>query len=72
MVRGGMRIGEVLKLRVGDIQDRKLLLRNPKSGLGVELCVYPTIKHRYMRNEKNLPLYMSIIISMSDDRESKI
>jgi integrase len=27
-----MRIGEVLKLRLNDIQDRKLILREPKSG----------------------------------------
>ena len=30
MARGGMRIGEVLKLRLGDLQDRKLVLREPK------------------------------------------
>ena len=32
MARGGMRIGEVLKLTPSDIQDRKLTLREPKSG----------------------------------------
>jgi integrase len=32
MARGGMRIGEVLKLTPGDIDDRKLLIQNPKSG----------------------------------------
>jgi len=32
MARGGMRIGEVLKLRFCDIQDRKLIIRGPKSG----------------------------------------
>jgi len=32
MARGGMRIGEVLKLTSRDIQDRKLTLRDPKSG----------------------------------------
>ena len=32
MARGGMRIVEVLKLRLGDLQDRKLVLREPKSG----------------------------------------
>jgi integrase/recombinase XerD len=31
MARGGMRIGEVLKLRLGDLQDRKLILRDPKA-----------------------------------------
>ncbi len=32
MARGGMRIGEVLKLTFNDIQDRKLVIREPKSG----------------------------------------
>jgi len=32
MARGGMGIGEVLKLTLNDIEDRKLLLREPKSG----------------------------------------
>jgi hypothetical protein len=27
MARGGMRIGEVLKLRLKDLQDRKLILQ---------------------------------------------
>jgi integrase/recombinase XerD len=32
MARGGMRIGEVLKIRPIDIQDRKITLPDPKSG----------------------------------------
>jgi len=32
MARVGMRNGEVLKLRMGDIQDRKLIVNDPKSG----------------------------------------
>ena len=32
MARGGMRIGEVLKLRPKDIQDSKLVINDPKSG----------------------------------------
>lgn len=32
MARGGMRIGEVLKLTLSDIQDQKLIIREPKSG----------------------------------------
>jgi integrase/recombinase XerD len=34
MARGGMRISEVLKLTPADIEDRKLILRDPKSGRG--------------------------------------
>lgn len=32
MARGGMRISEVLKLTPADINDRRLTLREPKSG----------------------------------------
>ena len=32
MARGGMRIGEVLKLRLIDIQDRKLIIEDPIFG----------------------------------------
>ncbi|XPS86560.1 integrase family protein, phage-related [Desulfosarcina variabilis str. Montpellier] len=32
MARGGMRVGEVLKLRRKDLQDQKLILQSPKSG----------------------------------------
>jgi P-type Mg2+ transporter len=32
MARGGMRVGEVLKIMPRDIEDRKIILHNPKSG----------------------------------------
>jgi integrase len=32
VARGGMRVGEVLKLKMADIHDRKLILHEPKSG----------------------------------------
>ena len=41
MARGGMRIGEVLKLRLRDLQDRKLILREPKSGREYEFVFIP-------------------------------
>jgi integrase/recombinase XerD len=41
MARGGMRIGEVLKLTMRDIQDRKLILRQPKSGKEHEIVFIP-------------------------------
>jgi len=41
MARGGMRISEVLKLRLNDIQDRKLILREPKSGKEHEIVFIP-------------------------------
>lgn len=41
MARGGMRIGEVLKLKPQDVQDRKLHLPNPKSGRTSEVVFIP-------------------------------
>ena len=41
MARGGMRIGEVLKLTPDDIVDRKLLLKDPKSGKEQEVIFIP-------------------------------
>ena len=41
MARGGMRIGEVLKLRLGDLQDRKLVLSEPKCGKEYEVVFIP-------------------------------
>jgi integrase len=32
MARGGMRVGEVLKIRAGDVIDQKIILQDPKSG----------------------------------------
>jgi integrase len=41
MARGGMRIGEVLKLTLNDVEDQKLLLREPKSGKEHEVVFIP-------------------------------
>jgi len=41
MARGGMRIGEVLKLRAMDADDCKLILLNPKSGRLNEIVFIP-------------------------------
>jgi integrase len=41
MARGGMRIGEVLKLTMKDINDQKLTLRDPKSGREYEYVFIP-------------------------------
>jgi integrase/recombinase XerD len=40
MARGGTRIGEVLKLTSRDISDRKLILRDPKSGRENEIFLF--------------------------------
>ncbi|MFH1983340.1 MAG: site-specific integrase [Pseudomonadota bacterium] len=41
MARGGMRIGEVLKLKVEDADDQKLRLIRPKSGKSSEVVFIP-------------------------------
>jgi integrase/recombinase XerD len=41
MARGGIRIGEVLKLILSDIHDQKLILRDPKSGREYEYVFIP-------------------------------
>ena len=41
MARGGMRIGEVLKLTPADLEDRKIVLKDPKSGKETELVFIP-------------------------------
>jgi len=41
MARGGMRVGEVLKLTPRDVNDRKLILRDPKSGKEKEIVFIP-------------------------------
>jgi len=41
MARSGMRIGEVLKLTPTDIQDRKAIIREPKSGREAETAFLP-------------------------------
>lgn len=41
MGRGGMRVGEVLKLTPEDVNDQKLLLQTPKSGKEAEIVFIP-------------------------------
>ena len=41
MARGGMRISEVLGLQPADVENRKLLLRTPKSGRELEFVFIP-------------------------------
>ena len=41
MARGGMRVGEVLNLTPGDIQERSLTIQNPKSGRAEETVYVP-------------------------------
>jgi integrase len=41
MARGGMRVGNILKIRPMDIQDRKITLAGPKSGKKSEVVFIP-------------------------------
>jgi integrase len=66
MARGGMRIGEVLKLTANDVHDRKLILREPKSGKEQEFIFIPQKVTDRLKNyirdrgiqpsERNFPL----------------
>jgi integrase len=55
MARGGMRVGEVLKLVPNDIEDRKVIIRDPKSGREIEVVFIPQKLadrlHEYIRNK---------------------
>jgi integrase/recombinase XerD len=59
MARSGMRVGEVLKLRPMDIEDRKTIIRNPKSGRETEVVFLPQkVADRlksYIRENKIMP-----------------
>ena len=41
MARGGMRVGEVLKLTAMHVDDQKLTIKNPKSGKNAEVVFIP-------------------------------
>jgi len=58
MARGGMRVGEVLKLRFCDIKDRKLIIKDPKSGKEKEIVfilqkVADRLREYARQNSKN-------------------
>jgi integrase len=59
MARGGMRIGEVLKLRMTDVDDCKLFLISPKSGRQNEVVYIPKKAaarlREYIRSKKMAP-----------------
>ncbi len=63
MARGGMRIGEVLEIKPADVEDRKIILHNPKSGRDAEIVFIPQkIANRlkeYIR-DKNISSYEQI------------
>ena len=53
MARSGMRVGEVLKLRSMDIEDRKAIIRDPKSGREAEVVFLPQKVADRLRNYIN-------------------
>jgi integrase len=57
--RCGLRVGEVLNLRVSDVSGRKLLIQEPKSGKDVEVAFMPehivTRLGDYISSKKLLP-----------------
>ncbi len=73
MARGGMRVGEVLKLTPNDILDRKLILKDTKSGNEQELIFIPQkVADRlkeYVRAQKIAPKQMIFPICYGAARE---
>jgi integrase len=62
MARGGLRIGEVMKLRARDVEDQKLTLVSPKSGKAREVVFIPQkitqrleIRHPHRDREQGHP-----------------
>ena len=59
MARGGMRIGEVLKITPNDIDERKIIIRDPKSRKETEVVFIPQkVAHRlkeYIRSSDIQP-----------------
>ena len=60
--RCGLRIGELLKIKVSDVSDRTITLRNPKSGKETELAYMPE------NVSKKLTKYIKDNSLQSDDR----
>jgi integrase len=63
MARGGMRVSEVLKLTPQDVEGRRLLLREPKSGREAEVVFIPKkvaerlkeyIRHKQIEPDKRV------------------
>ncbi len=63
MARGGMRVGEVLKLTPKDVSDHKLTIQSPKSGKDAEVVFIPRkvgerlrayIKERMLESEQRI------------------
>lgn len=50
MARAGMRVGEVLNLEANDIKDRKVIIRDPKSGKDSEVAFIPQRVAERLRN----------------------
>ncbi|MFT5702507.1 MAG: integrase/recombinase XerD [Desulforhopalus sp.] len=62
MARAGMRISEVLNLTPGDIEERKLILQKPKSGIRGEVVYVPSKLQRRLHD------YIRDNVIASDER----
>ena len=63
MARGGMRIGEVLNIKSGDVDERKIFISEPKSGRETEAAFIPQktaqrlkdyIKSKELKNDQRI------------------
>jgi integrase/recombinase XerD len=79
--RCGLRIGELLKLKVSDVSDRTITLREPKSGKEAETAYMPEnvsrklgeyLKEKALQGETRIfPICYSTARSLVEDWEPK-
>jgi integrase len=64
--RCGLRIGELLKIKVSDVSDRTIVLREPKSGKEAEMAYMPEnvsrklaeyIKEKTLQGDEDIPIF---------------
>jgi integrase len=73
MAKGGMRIGEVLKIRPVDVKDRKITLPDPKSGRESDIVYIPQkiadrlreyIQNKGIGPEKRISLLPTMLLGL--------
>ena len=68
MAQGGMRISEVLNLTASDVEDRKLIIRDAKSGKAVEHVFIPQkIADRLKKNPSGSGLHFSLALKFCQE-----
>ncbi len=71
MARGGMRVGEVLKITPQNFGDRKVIIRDPKSGRDQEVVFIPQkLADRFKGyvQDKGIELYLGKVSDLEATR----